>query len=144
VCACPTTEGNLGDGIPVLDGVPLDRLCLGTDSNARLDVAEDCRWLEYGQRLRTETRGAFRGEAGDPAASVLRAATVNGAAALGLDAGRMTPGAWADFQTLALRHPSLAGAEPETLLAAWLFGAGADVIAATCVGGRWAEHRPAP
>jgi formimidoylglutamate deiminase len=53
VCACPTTERNLGDGIVPADmlfdaGVPV---ALGTDSNVQIDLLEDARELEYHLRL---------------------------------------------------------------------------------------------
>ena len=48
ICACPTTEANLGDGF-----VPVERirargigLCIGTDSNVRIDPFEELRELE--------------------------------------------------------------------------------------------------
>lgn len=61
VCICPLTEADLGDGIPALAEVPEihHRLCLGTDSNHRIDMLEEMRWLEYGQRLRYQRRGVL-------------------------------------------------------------------------------------
>ncbi len=139
VCLCPLTEGDLGDGIPRL--APLDvartRLCFGTDSNLRLSVLEDMRWAEYGQRLRGEMRGALADPLGRVAATLLDAATIGGARALGVDAGRITPGAWADLVAVRLDAPSLAGVPPARLLDGLVFGAGNDVIAGTYVGGRW-------
>ena len=48
VCACPTTEANLGDGF-----LPVERLlargiaiCIGSDSNVRIDPLEELRELE--------------------------------------------------------------------------------------------------
>jgi len=70
----------------------------------------------------------------------LAAATAGGAAALGLPAGAIAPGLWADFATLDLDAPTLAGATPETLLDALVFGAADETIAATCVGGEWRER----
>ncbi|HET9228421.1 MAG TPA: formimidoylglutamate deiminase [Thermoanaerobaculia bacterium] len=133
VCLCPLTEGNLGDGIPGR----ISRPCLGTDSNARLSMLEEMRWLEYGQRLRTETRGVRRDHDGQVARVLFEAATVNGAQALGIEAGRIAPGHWADFIAIDLGVPCLAGWEPDTLLDSLVFGAGDEAIAATCVGGRW-------
>ena len=70
---------------------------------------------------------------------LFEAATVNGARALGIDAGRIAPGCPADFVAIDLGAPSLAGWEPETLLDSLVFGAGDEAIAATCVGGRWSQ-----
>jgi len=139
ICLCPVTEANLGDGIPELSAAPAGRLCLGTDGNSRLDMLEEARWLEYGQRLRLERRGAIRDADGSVAPDLFGIATAGGADALGIPTGRLAPGQWADLLTIDLGHPSLEGAEPDTLMDTWLFGAGADTISATCVGGRWWE-----
>ncbi len=144
VCVCPLTEANLGDGLPDLAGAHRrgDRLCLGSDSNARISLLDEMRWLEYGQRLRAESRGLLR-NAGDTGGAVapalLRAATTGGARALGLPCGELAPGHWADLVAVDLAHPALAGWEPETLLEALIFGAGDGVIAATAVGGEWRQ-----
>jgi len=142
VCLCPLTEANLGDG---LADVPAMRragaaLSLGSDSNARISTLEEMRWLEYGQRLRTESRGVLADERGEVARVALAAATAGGAAALGLPAGAIEPGLWADMVAVDLDAPALAGATPETLLESLLFGAGDEAIAATCVGGEWREN----
>lgn len=151
VCLCPTTEANLGDGIPA---VPLmlergAKICLGTDSNVRLSFAEEMRWLEYAQRLNHQTRGVFRDEpTGQVGARLLRIATVNGARALALDAGSIAAGNLADFFTIDLHSPSLAGCDDDTLIDAFIFGSGNGPIADVCVNGRWLtpaaqERRPA-
>jgi formimidoylglutamate deiminase len=150
VCVCPLTEANLGDGIPPLAALlaaePGARrsLCLGTDSNARISMVEEARWLEYGQRLAGERRGVLAAADGSLAPGLLAAATSGGARALGLPAGELAPGRWADLLLLDLDHPDLAGAGAETLLAAFLFGAGNGAVAATAVGGRWSGERWRP
>lgn len=139
VCLCPLTEGNLGDGIPKLS-LPHStggRLCIGSDSNARLAMLEDMRWLEYGQRLTGEMRGALCDAGGSVARTLLAAATTGGADALGIDAGRIAPGAWGDLVALNLDAPALAGVPPDRLLDGLIFGAGNEVIAGTFVGGCW-------
>jgi formimidoylglutamate deiminase len=98
------------------------------------------RWLEYGQRLRTESRGVLRDGAGRFAPTVLRAATEGGARALGLPAGRLAAGHWADLVAIDLGHPSLAACSVEHLPEALVCGAGDDVIRGTYVGGRWRER----
>ncbi|MGH9465261.1 MAG: formimidoylglutamate deiminase [Thermoanaerobaculia bacterium] len=143
VCLCPLTEGNLGDGHPELPpGAAVEgALCLGTDSNARISMLEEMRWLEYGQRLAGERRGALADASGELASVLLACATAAGADALGLPAGRIAPGAWADFATVDLAHPALASWTPETLLAALVTGCDDEVILETCVGGVWETHR---
>ncbi len=143
VCLCPLTEGNLGDGIAkVPRAQPASgAFCLGSDSNARISPIEEMRWLEYAQRLATENRGILRDGEGNVARVLLEAATAGGAGALGVEAGRIEPGLWADFAALDLDSPLIAGWTPETLLESVIFGATEEVVAATCVGGEWVEHR---
>jgi formimidoylglutamate deiminase len=138
-CLCPLTEGNLGDGIPRLARAHAagGRLAIGTDSNNRLAMLEEIRWLEYGQRLRDELRGRLPDAAGNIAPALLDAATTGGARALGLAAGLITPGCWADLVAVDLDAPSLAEVPAAHLLEALVFGAGNEVIAGTYVGGRW-------
>jgi formimidoylglutamate deiminase len=139
VCVCPLTEGYLGDGIPDLSAPHAagGRLCLGTDANTRIAPIEEMRWLEYGQRLRGERRGALADARGGVAATLLEAATSGGAAALGIGGGRIAPGEWADFVALKLGAVPLAGEPAEGLLEAIVFGAGNEAIAGTFVGGKW-------
>lgn len=58
VCACPSTEADLGDGI-----VPADELraagtglCLGSDSNSLIDLVTEARSLEMNLRLLRQAR----------------------------------------------------------------------------------------
>lgn len=139
VCLCPLTEGNLGDGIPTLTGAPPTDtlLCLGTDSNARISMLEEMRWLEYGQRWRTETRGVLQDAQGATAPRLFAAATEAGARVLHVEAGRIAPGAWADLVVVNPTTVALDGLPPEDLMAGLVFGSGEDAIDEVCVGGRW-------
>ena len=123
VCVCPTTERNLGDGIAPVDkyfaaGV---NIALGTDSHAQIDLLEDARELEYHLRLQDCER-AVLAPSDDNAPSALAArlfacAAANGARSLGFDGGVLAAGRPADFFTVDLQDPSIAGAAPDTLLA---------------------------
>ncbi len=55
---CPTTEANLGDGIfPGVDYLAQrGHWGIGSDSHVSLNVVEELRWFEYGQRLRDQRR----------------------------------------------------------------------------------------
>ena len=143
VCLCPLTEGNLGDGIPALDQVHQTggRLCIGSDSNNRISMFEDMRWLEYGQRLSAETRGVLRPDDGHLARPLFEAATIGGASALQVAAGAIDAGKAADFFAVDLDAPALAGWTPETLLDAMIFGADPAIVQATAVGGNWVYRR---
>ena len=140
VCACPSTERNLGDGV-----VPADkllaagaRLCLGSDSQATVDLLDEARQLEGHLRLVRLRRAVLDPGAGAPdglAARLLDMATVQGAHSLGLQTGRLTPGHSADFFTVDLAHPSLAGATPQTLLSAIVLGADKAAVREVAVAG---------
>ncbi len=146
VCVCPLTEANLGDGIPnlsVTHGAG-HGVALGTDSNARISMIEEMRWLEYGQRLATHSRGVLRDREGRVSVALLHAATENGARSLGIRAGRIAPGYPADFVAIDLDAQCLAGWSPENLLDGLIFGGSDEVVAATCVAGRWLTNDPEP
>ncbi|WP_326655237.1 MULTISPECIES: formimidoylglutamate deiminase [unclassified Streptomyces] len=132
-CMCPTTERDLADGIgPAADlqreGSPLS---LGSDSHAVIDLLEEARAMELDERLRTRTRGHWT------AASLLRAATEDGHAALGWDeAGRLEAGALADFTTVALDTVRTAGPLPRLAAETAVFAATAADVRHTVVAGR--------
>nr|HRC87007.1 formimidoylglutamate deiminase [Thermoanaerobaculia bacterium] len=132
ICLCPTTEANLGDGIPDLPAMAPWRhqLCLGTDSNARISMLEEMRWLEYGQRLARERRGVLLDEAGEVARPLWASATVNGAGSLAVAAGALESGCWADFLAVDLEAPSLAGATEDSLAGALALGCSEEVVLA--------------
>ncbi|MFF3876223.1 formimidoylglutamate deiminase [Streptomyces sp. NPDC001978] len=132
-CMCPTTERDLADGIG--PAVALQRagspLCLGSDSHAVIDLLEEARAMELNERLRTRTRGHWT------AAALLRAASEDGHAALGWDdAGRLEPGALADFTTIALDSVRTAGPLPRLGAETAVFAASAADVRHTVVGGR--------
>jgi formimidoylglutamate deiminase len=143
LCLCPLTEASLGDGTPALGRVARDGIALGTDSNARISMLEEMRWAEYAQRLAREERGVLVDEHGEVARRLFAAATLGGARALGVRAGAIEAGAWADLVALDLGAPELEGWTGETLLDALVFGACERVLAATWVGGRRVHARQA-
>jgi len=55
---CPSTEANLGDGLfPLHDYLNHGgRIAIGSDSHVSINPFEELRWLEYGQRLATQSR----------------------------------------------------------------------------------------
>jgi formiminoglutamate deiminase len=133
VCLCPTTERDLADGIGPARALADAgaALCVGSDSNAVVDLLEEARGVELDERLATQRRGHW------PASDLLRAATSDGAAALGWpDTGRLEPGALADWVTVGLDSVRLAGARPDTLLESVLFAATAADVRHVVVGGR--------
>lgn len=156
VCACPTTERNLGDGVvPANDylqnGV---QICLGTDSHAQIDLLEDARELEYHLRLQKLERAVLsenpRVSDGPPAQNSTRpdsrisdtaellfdCATTNGARSIGAPGGALEIGKPADFFTVDLNDPTIAGASPHNLLPSIVFSASRAAIREVVVGGK--------
>ena len=116
VCVCPTTEADLGDGF-----APVDRLqergiamCIGSDSNVRIDPLEELRELEGIARRQTLRRGVLSPD------DLLRIGSNTGARALGIDS-------WGGIE-IDLGHTSLAGVPAEKVTAALVAGCAADVI----------------
>ena len=166
VCACPTTERNLGDGVVPADeyfkhGVPM---CLGTDSHAQIDLLEDARELEYHLRLQKLERAVLDGGnptvregaasfVHDPDASqrnstlpdgrvsaiarrLFDCATINGARSIGAPGGALERGMPADFFTVDLDDPSIAGASQDDLLASTVFTLSRAAVREVVVGGK--------
>ncbi|MFT3840506.1 MAG: formimidoylglutamate deiminase [Myxococcaceae bacterium] len=139
VCACPSTERDLGDGV-----IPADQLLragvslsLGSDSQAVIDLLDDARQLEGHLRLVRLKRAVLdpgTGATDGTAKRLLDCATVGGARSLGLDTGTLAPGTPADFCTVALNTPALAGVPEDALLAAAVFAQ--SKISDVCVQGK--------
>jgi len=121
VCACPSTEADLADGVGPFRrlrdaGSPL---CLGSDQHALTDLLGEARLLEAHERLVTGERGRFRPP------ELLAALTADGHRALGWDdAGRLAPGQRADLVAVRTDTPRTAGCAPGQLVMA---AAAADV-----------------
>jgi formimidoylglutamate deiminase len=146
VCACPTTERNLGDGV-----VPADEyfkhdvpICLGTDSHAQIDLLEDARELEYHLRLQKLERAVLSvgsptvsgGVSSSLAVRLFTCATRNGARSIGAPGGAIEPGRAADFFTVALDDPSIAGASSDDLLSSIVFSLSRAAVREVVVSGR--------
>src|SRR5204863_2152598 len=99
VCVCPTTEANLGDGF-----APVQRICergigvcIGSDSNVRIDPLEELRELEGIARRQSGRRNVVSVE------RLLCYGADEGAGALGIET-------WADVE-VDVAHPQLRGVE---------------------------------
>ncbi len=116
ICACPTTERNLGDGfLPALELVKRDvPICIGSDSHTQVDFIEEMRIIEYHERLRYQRRNVlaqvYSERVGGPVETgdvLLPMSSKNGALSLGLDSVD-----WIGFD---LEHPALKGWTEQTL-----------------------------
>jgi formimidoylglutamate deiminase len=137
---CPTTEGNLGDGVfPTRSYLAAGgRFAVGSDSHVSVSPVEELRWLEYDQRL---THGVRNVGSGFPYPSTGRtlfeSALAGGAQAMGLPSGALAPGRRGDLVVLDPEHPVLAGRSGDALLDSWLFSGNRTPVKHVLVGGRW-------
>jgi formimidoylglutamate deiminase len=116
VCACPTTEANLGDGFVPVErirprGIPL---CIGSDSNVRIDPFEELRELAGVAARQQLRRNVVLPD------ELWRIGTEAGARALGLDS-------WGSIE-VDLGHRSLEGVPRDEVSNALLFGCDAGVV----------------
>ena len=116
ICACPTTEADLGDGFLRVPSVRERSipLCIGSDSNVRIDPLAEIRELEGIARRQTGLRGIFS------TAELLGIGSAEGARALHLEE-------WAAVE-VDVGHRSLAGVATDHVAAALVAGCAADVI----------------
>jgi formimidoylglutamate deiminase len=99
ICGCPTTEADLGDGF-----LPVERvctrsigICIGSDSNVRIDPLEELRELEGIARRQAGRRSVISTE------TLLCFGADEGAGSLGIEE-------WDDV-VVDLAHPSLRSVE---------------------------------
>jgi formimidoylglutamate deiminase len=137
VVLCPSTEGNLGDGIfrmkeyAKLGG----NWCIGTDSHIGLNPLEEFRMIDYRQRLVTNFRNTFEG---DSAAYLVDTEIRNGRIAMGL--GSEKPfGIDQPFDVVVYdsSSPLLAATSPESLMATIVYASDASMNLGTIVRGKW-------
>jgi formimidoylglutamate deiminase len=116
VCLCPTTEADLGDGFaPVRRLLAREiSLCIGSDSNVRIDPLEELRELSGIARRETMSRESPRAD------ELLAIGAAGGAGALALDG-------WPAIE-IALDHPTLRGVADADIEAALVAGCSADVV----------------
>ncbi len=131
---CLTTEANLGDGIFPGDAYlqQQGRWGIGSDSHVSLNVVEELRWFEYGQRLRDQRRNRLTTPEQSAVGDVLYPQALQGGAqACGAPIGRLQSGYRADWLVLDGDDPYLAAAPDASILNRWLFAGGKSKFA-TC------------
>ncbi len=138
---CPITEANLGDGI--FPGTSFQRAGgtygVGTDSNTGITLNGELRLLEYGQRLRDQSRNAMlppdsiHGSTGQTLyEDILRGS----AKALSRTSGQLAEGQWADLLTLDLSQPAMTGLTADQMIDGWIFGTSTNGIHSVWSAGR--------
>ncbi len=132
VCACPTTELDLGDGFLPLDHLAQVPLCIGTDSHALIDPFVELRSLEWHARACQGRRNVLTPPGAQDALAhrLLEIGSAEGRRALAIEPDV------ADFIAVDLNDPRMAGAQP---LTAALWGA-ARVTDVWVAGQRIVQH----
>jgi len=147
VCVCPSTEANLGDGLfPLADYLAHGgRLAIGSDSHISINPFEELRWLEYGQRLATQTRNVTSFRTAHVGRELFERAVEGGAQASGQATAGLARGATADLVALYDDDPMLTGHGDESRLDALVFSGYRLPIEGVMVHGEWlvadGEHR---
>lgn len=141
IVICPSTEGNLGDGIADIPawlaaGVPM---AIGSDSHVCRNAMEELRWLEYGQRLNLQRRNVCAAPASGRSATAERlfdAVLRAGATAAGQKPWGLCAGARADMVVLNTQAPGLLGIPQSHLMDAAVFACDKSAVADVFVAGR--------
>jgi formimidoylglutamate deiminase len=152
VVICPSTEANLGDGLPDL---PLwlntpSAISIGSDSQVCRSAVQELRWLEYGQRWLLRQRNVSAAPAlglDATAARLFDRTLAGGGAAAGFDRWGLQVGARADLLVLDEHAAGLRGAPLSHTLDALLFATDAPAFSEVWVAGRrvvqGGQHRSA-
>jgi formimidoylglutamate deiminase len=141
VCACPSTERDLGDGMLAAASLHMAgvHIAIGTDIQSVIDPFEEIRLIEYHERLRRNERvllGTKLGDRVSVAPTLIGYGTSEGARALQLETGELADGRLADMVAVDLQHVQLAGWSLDSLDALLALSASAAVVCDVWVGGR--------
>jgi formimidoylglutamate deiminase len=136
---CPSTEGNLGDGIFALLAYRAagGRYGIGGDSHVSRDPAEELRLLEYAQRLTARRRNLVAGGQSQAVGTTLWLEAAAGGKVLGRNMGAIAPGLRADLVVLDGAHPDLAGRSGDAVANSFVFSGTTDLVRDVMVGGTW-------
>lgn len=136
---CPSTEANLGDGLFPLQSY-LEHgglIAIGSDSHVSINPFEELRWLEYRQRLISQSRNVAAIGQQQTGRSLFEMAANGGARACGQNSGQLAVGANADLIVLDDDSPMLAGHTTRSFLDALVFSGFTLPIDRVMVNGDW-------
>ena len=136
---CPSTEANLGDGLfplhPYLEQG--GRIAIGSDSHVSINPFEELRWLEYGQRLASQSRNVASLRDSHVGSELFVRALEGGASAAGQRTVGIEEGAPADIVVLDGDDPMLVGHNDDSRLDALVFSGYPLPVVRVMVDGRW-------
>ncbi len=136
---CPITEANLGDGIfPATEfQQKRGRIALGSDSNVLISLPEECRLLEYGQRLTRHSRNLLGQGQQSTGQGLFETAVAGGHQALARPGKQgLQVGARGNFVILDPDHPALTGKPLSAILDSWVFAGDHAVVKDVAVDGK--------
>ncbi len=137
VVLCPSTEGNLGDGIFRMKEFVKQggRWSIGTDSHIGINPLEEFRMIDYRQRLVTNERNTFEGDA---AHYMINEEIVSGRKAMGIDShDNFEIGRPLDALVLDAKSPLLATTSLKNITPTIVYSADANYALGTLVNGKW-------
>lgn len=139
VCLCPSTEANLGDGLfPLHDYLSSGgAIAIGSDSHVSLNPFEELRWLEYGQRLASQSRNIASLQEAHVGRELFLRALGGGVQASRRGPAGLQEGANADLVALYDDDPMLVGHDDDSLLDALVFSGYRLPIDRVMVHGEW-------
>ncbi len=140
VVLCPSTEGNLGDGIFPLNDFQKagGKWSIGTDSHVGLSPFEELRLLDYGQRLTTHRRDTFSGRFESSAENAIRNAAFAGMKAAGENGGEYFEiGKPLNGCVIGKDHPLIESCGMESLADRIVYASDPSWVKGTIVNGRW-------
>ena len=137
IVLCPSTEGNLGDGIFRMKEFYESggHWSIGTDSHIGLNPWEEFRMIDYRQRLVTNKRNTFRDDAGK---YLICEAWASGRSAMGISAtDHFTPGQPLDALVIDAASPLINATSLHNLIATLVYTGDSSCHFGTLVNGHW-------
>jgi formimidoylglutamate deiminase len=137
VVLCPSTEGNLGDGIFRMTDYAKQNgaWAIGTDSHICLNPLEDLRWIDYAQRMLTHQRNAL---ADDGANLLFKQALLNGRRAMGnIERAFFDVGQSFDAVVYDAESPLISIAKTDNFLPVIIYTGASSARLGTLVNGQW-------
>lgn len=144
VILCPTTEGNLGDGLFRFREYKSGggKWSVGTDSHVSLNPLEELRLLDYGQRLVSHQRDTFVDESGDSGKYAITQALLGGRKGMGNYREEFfSVGQPFDAVVFNAKPPLIATSSTENLLSTILYTADQGMQLGTITDAVWRYHR---
>jgi formimidoylglutamate deiminase len=137
VVLCPSTEGNLGDGIfRMKEFVKLGgHWSIGTDSHIGLNPLEEFRMIDYRQRLVTHQRNTFEGDA---ASYLVNESVSSGRKAMGIfSANNFEIGKPFDAVVFNAKSHLIRETSVKNRMATLLYTSDSSRILGTIINGKW-------